>query len=177
MFARLLLTLLVSIACLFYLYGFPKRVSNQSVNGSLESSLTAESSQTDCKPCKRPPLEEDNKSPDVTELTLSRTEVAAPCPNTAVPRDVKVCSDNMIVQVTTTAVDPEKDVLMYHYTVSGGRIVGQGSKVSWVLTGVASGTYTITAGVDDGCGICGQTQTRKIAVRTCDCVSSIPPVE
>ncbi len=177
MLARFLLTLLVSIACLFYLYGFPKRVSNKSVNVSLESFSTPESSQPDCKPCTRPPSGENNKSPDVTDLTLSQTEVAASCPAGQVPREGTVCGDNMIVQVTTTAVDPEKDVLVYSYTVSGGRIVGQGSKVSWVLTGIAPGTYTITAGVDDGCGICGQTQTRTIAVRACDCVFSVTPVE
>ncbi len=177
MLTRFLLTLLVSIACLFYLYGFPKRVSNKSVTGSLESSPIVESSQTNCKPCKRPPLEENNKSPDVTDLTLSQTEVAASCAAGQVPREGTVCSDNMIVQVTATAVDPEKDVLMYYYTVSGGRIVGQGKKVSWDLTGIAPGTYTITAGVDDGCGVCGQTQTRTITVKNCDCVVAVTPVE
>jgi hypothetical protein len=77
----------------------------------------------------------------------------------------------MTTQVTTTAVDPENDVLTYNYTVSGGRIVGTGANVSWDLTGAAPGTYTITAGVDDGCGVCGQTQTRTITVRECDCVA------
>ncbi len=177
MLTRFLLTLLISAACLFYLYGFPNRVSNKSVNGSLESYPSAESSQTDCKACKRPPLGEDNKSPDVTELTLSQTEITASCPSGQAPREGAVCSDKMNAQVTTTAVDPEKDVLMYHYTVTGGRIVGQGSKVYWDLTGAAPGTYTVTAGVDDGCGICGQTKTRSITVKTCDCVSSVTPVE
>jgi len=106
-------------------------------------------------------------------LTLSQTEIAAPCPSDQVPREGQVCSDNMTVQVTTTAVDPENDVLTYNYTVSGGQIVGQGADVSWDLTGAAPGTYTITAGVDDGCGVCGQTQTRTITVAACDCV----PVE
>ena len=69
MLTRLLLTSLVSIGCLFYLYGFPTQVSNKSINGSLESFLNADSSQTNCKPCKRPPSGEDNKSPDVTEMT------------------------------------------------------------------------------------------------------------
>jgi hypothetical protein len=82
----------------------------------------------------------------------------------------------MTVQVTTTAVDPENDVLTYNYTVTGGRIVGQGANVSWDLTGAAPGTYTITAGVDDGCGVCGQTQTRTITVRACDCVPIPVPV-
>jgi hypothetical protein len=71
--------------------------------------------------------------------------------------------------VTTTAVDPENDVLTYNYTVSGGRIVGQGANVSWDLTGAQPGTYTITAGVDDGCGVCGKTQTRTITVTECRC--------
>jgi hypothetical protein len=83
----------------------------------------------------------------------------------------------MNAQVATTAVDPENDVVTYNYTVSGGRIVGQGKKVHWDLTGIAPGTYTIIAGVDDGCGICGQTQTQTITVKTCDCVASTTPVE
>ena len=178
MLTRFLLILLLSVACLFYLYGFPKSVSKKSVIGSLEPSPTVELPQTDCnKPCKRPPLEENNKPPDVTDLTLSQTEVAASCPSGQVPQEGMTCSDKMTVQVTTTAVDPEKDVVMYHFTVSGGRIVGQGANVSWDLMGVAPDTYTITAGVDDGCGICGQTQTRTITVKSCDCVVPVMPTE
>src|SRR5436189_216350 len=32
------------------------------------------------------------------------------------------------------------------------------------------GTYTITTGVNDGCGICGKTDTQTIVVKECDCV-------
>ena len=184
MLTRFLLVLLFSIACLFYLYGFPKPVSNKSVIGSLEASSTVEPTQTDCsKPCKRPPLEENNKPqennkpPNVTDLTLSQTEVAASCPSGQVPQEGMACDDKMSVEIKTTAVDPEKDVVIYHYTVSGGRIVGQGSRVSWNLMGIAPGTYTITAGVDDGCGVCGQTQTRTITIRNCDCVVPVMPIE
>lgn len=177
MLARFSLILLISTACLFYLYGFPKQVSDESVTDSLESYLIAESSQTNCKPCKRPGSGADNKSPEVTELKLSHTEVTASCSNGEVPREDTVCGDKMITQVTTTAVDPEKDVLVYLYTTTGGRIVGQGARVSWDLTDVKTGTYTITAGVDDGCGVCGQTQTQAIAVKTCDCVDSVTSVE
>ena len=122
----------------------------------------------------RRPIEIPNQFANVTNLTLSQTEVISPCGPGLVPREGVVCSDNMTVTVTTTAVDPENDVLTYNYTVSGGRIVGSGANVSWDLTGVAPGTYTITAGVDDSCGVCGQTQTRTITVRACDCVP--PPV-
>lgn len=112
---------------------------------------------------------------NVTNLTVNPTEVVLPCPAGQQPREGVVCSDNMTVQVTTTAVDPENDVLTYNYTVSQGRIVGTGASVSWDLTGVAPGTYTITAAVDDGCGLCGQTKTQTITVRNCDCVIPTPP--
>ena len=66
-------------------------------------------------------------------------------------------------------MDPENDVLTYNYTVSGGRIVGTGANVSWDLSGLCPGTYTIVAGVDDGCGLCGKTQTKTVNVVQCDC--------
>ena len=61
--------------------------------------------------------------------------------------------------------DPESDVLTYNYTVSGGRIVGQGANVKWDVGGFSPGHYTITAGVNDGCGVCGKTQTKTITVQ------------
>ena len=55
--------------------------------------------------------------------------------------------------------------------VSGGRIVGSGANVQWDLSGVGKGTYTITTGVDDGCGVCGKTETKTVTVEECsDCV-------
>jgi len=107
---------------------------------------------------------------NVTNVTLSEMEVTIPCAPGFRPREGTVCSDDLSVNVATTAVDAEKDVLTYNYTVSGGRVVGQGANVSWDLSGVRPGTYTITSGVDDGCGVCGQTQTRTITVKECDCV-------
>ncbi len=73
--------------------------------------------------------------------------------------------------MTTEAGDPENDVLTYNYTVSGGTIIGQGAKVVWDLTGVEAGTYTITAGVDDGCGVCGTTKTETVVIKNASPVS------
>ncbi|HXG85870.1 MAG TPA: hypothetical protein VNI84_17755 [Pyrinomonadaceae bacterium] len=115
-----------------------------------------------------------NQFANVTNLELGETTVTTPCPVGQVRAEGAVCSDDMTVTVRTTAVDPENDVLTYNYTVSGGRIVGQGANVDWDLTGAAPGTYTITAGVDDSCGVCGQTQTRTITVANCNCIT--PPV-
>lgn len=114
-------------------------------------------------------IQETNKFANVTNLTLSEATVNPPCPPGQRPRAGQTCSADQAVDVATTAVDPEGDVLTYNYTVSGGRIVGQGANVSWDLTGAQPGTYTITAGVDDGCGVCGTTQTRTITVANCDC--------
>lgn len=110
-----------------------------------------------------------NQFANVTNLALSEATVNPPCPPGQRPKAGQACSDDQMVNVTTTAVDPENDVLTYNYTVSGGRIVGTGANVSWDLTGAQPGTYTITAGVDDSCGVCGQTQTKTITVAACDC--------
>jgi hypothetical protein len=111
----------------------------------------------------------ENKPANVTALALGATTVVLPCaPGTRSASGA--CSDVQTVSVATTAVDPENDVLTYSYTVSGGRITGQGANVSWDLTGVRPGTYTITSAVDDGCGFCGTPKTTTIVVADCpDC--------
>jgi hypothetical protein len=50
------------------------------------------------------------------------------------------------------AADPDKDTLLYTYSVTGGRVDGDGPTSEWNFSGVASGTYTMTVEVDDGCG-------------------------
>lgn len=102
---------------------------------------------------------------NVTNLILSAEEITADC--TEKIKNKKHLEKVNKISLQTIAVDPETDVLIYHYTVSGGKIVGQGAKVVWDLTGVQPGTYTITAGVDDGCGVCGVTQTRTVTVKEC----------
>ncbi len=106
---------------------------------------------------------------NVTALTLSDSEVILPCP--AGSRSTSgACNDSTTISVATTAEDVEKDVLTYNYTVSGGRVTGSGANVSWDLSGAQAGTYTITAGVDDGCGLCGKTQTQTVTIKPCpDC--------
>ena len=108
-----------------------------------------------------------NQWANVTGLSLSDETITLGCPPDQVPGEGVTCNDATTISVTTTAVDPENDPLTYNYTVSGGRIVGTGANVQWDLSGVSPGTYTITAGVDDGCGLCGQTQTRTVTVENC----------
>ena len=108
-----------------------------------------------------------NPPANVTALALGQDTVTLPCPTGSRPAEGTTCNDNQSVTVATTAVDPDNDPLTYQYTVSGGRIVGQGANVSWDTSGLKPGTYTITSAVDDGCGFCGQTQTKTITVRDC----------
>ena len=107
---------------------------------------------------------------NVTELTLSETEIIAGCNN--YEEKNRSCSvDKQKVSVKTTAVDPEIDVLTYNYVVSAGKIIGAGANVVWDLSGVKPGVYTITAGVNDGCGVCGETKTEVVTVKECpDCL-------
>ncbi len=107
-----------------------------------------------------------NKPPDVTNLVLNRTEITANC-----AANSNLCKDEKrTIEIFTEAVDPENDVLTYEYTLNGGKIIGFGAKVVWDLSGLKPGTYTITAGANDGCGICGATKTMTVTVKQCpDC--------
>ena len=109
-----------------------------------------------------------NKPADVISLSLSKRTVTLPCPAGLQP-SAGTCSDDSSIQITTVAADAENDVLKFEYNVSGGRIVGQGANVTWDLSGVRPGSYTITARVDDGRGAFGKTVSETIAVENCSC--------
>jgi len=121
-----------------------------------------------------------NKPASVDSVTLGATVITLPCPP-GQRSTSGACADNTTISVATRASDPENDVLTYNYTVSGGRIIGTGANVQWDLSTAQVGTYTITTGVDDGCGVCGRTDTKTITIRACpDCetpkVCNCPPL-
>lgn len=98
----------------------------------------------------------------VDKVILSQTEVAAACSKNG------SCSNTQpLIEVVTKALVEEGKTITYTYQVSGGKIVGEGAKVIWDLSGVKAGTYTITVGVEDGCGICGPTKTETVKVVEC----------
>lgn len=109
---------------------------------------------------------DENYYASVKDITLSRTEIKTNCSNGNTS-----CSDKIqTIEVATEAPNPGNDFYFYSYKVSGGKIVGQGSKVIWDLSGVKPGTYTITAAVDNGCNFCGKTITKEVKVIECpDC--------
>jgi hypothetical protein len=103
------------------------------------------------------------------ELILSKNELTADCPTGDLSQNE---SDDeyfkIVVAAKAESSDPT-DVLTYNYTVSGGKVVGSGANVVWDLSGVKPGNYTITAGADNGCGVCGTTKTETITVKEASC--------
>lgn len=109
-----------------------------------------------------------NLPADVVNLILSIPEITADC---TLPGAARHCADGVkMIAVFSAAKDPDGDVLIYSYEVSGGIITGRGEKVLWDLSGVKAGTYTIKASVDDGCGFCGKSISKTVVVKECpDC--------
>lgn len=104
---------------------------------------------------------------NVTELNLSKNEITADCPT---GDSIKSDDDYFKIKIQTKgeSADPT-DVMTYFYTVSGGKIIGNGANVIWDLSGVKPGTYTITAGVDNGCGDCGEKKTQEVIIKKSSC--------
>jgi len=61
--------------------------------------------------------------------------------------------------------DQESSILRYVYSVSGGKVIGNGPTVKWDTMGLKPGRYWLNAGVDDGCGVCGATKTFFVDIR------------
>ena len=59
---------------------------------------------------------------------------------------------NDAVTVHVNASDPDNDTLTYSYTASGGVVEGTGPDGRFNTAGLAEGSYTVTAKVDDGKG-------------------------
>lgn len=114
-------------------------------------------------------IREYNGFADVTTLDLSANEIHPVCTVESLAHACEMSVSSQI-DVSVTAVDPENDPITYKYSVSGGKIIGSGSKVIWDLSGVKDGTYIIEAGADDGCGICGEIMKKTVIVKECpDC--------
>jgi len=112
--------------------------------------------------------------PPTASLAASVTSVTLPCPPDQHSSSGQCpTAATGSVTLTTTASDPDGDTLLYTYTVTGGRVTGEGTSVTWDLSGVGPGTYTASVDVDDGCG-CITTATTTVTITNCpDCVPNI----
>jgi hypothetical protein len=107
-----------------------------------------------------------NTPPEVKNINLSKTKIFLPCAPGA--RGPDFCTDDFIVDVHAEGFDADNDVFVYEYTVSVGKIIGQGARVKWDLSGVKVGTYELRVEVDDGCGFCGESKNISVEVKECD---------
>ena len=115
-----------------------------------------------------------NQPPTVT-ITGNPPTLNLPCPPGQVPVGGYTPSDNLSVQLTANATDPDGDTLLYTYSVTGGVITGEGPNVTWNLSGVTAGTYTATVEVDDGCG-CVAFSSTTVTVNNPNCAPPCPTV-
>jgi hypothetical protein len=88
------------------------------------------------------------KKPSV-ELHASTTSITYPCPPNghSISRSCPFTAEHQI-GLTVITKDFNKQSI-YAYTVTGGRVVGEGSKVAWDLSEVGPGFYAATVEVHD----------------------------
>ena len=87
--------------------------------------------------------------PPTVSVSSSTSTINLPCPEGASAESC-VPSASKEVQLTAAAADVDNDTLLYTWSVTGGRISGEGRAVNWDLSGVNPGTYTATVEVNDG---------------------------
>jgi outer membrane protein OmpA-like peptidoglycan-associated protein len=75
-----------------------------------------------------------------------------PVASCSAERNMVYAGSGDMVAVRAQASDPDNDALTYAWSASGGTVDGTGSDARWNSTGLAAGTYTVTARVDDGKG-------------------------
>jgi hypothetical protein len=96
--------------------------------------------------------------------------VLRPCPP---PTSSSSCTPTgSEVTLVANATDPDSDQLLYTWSVTGGRLSGEGRQVTWDLTGVANGSYTATVEVNDGNQ---HTATGNTTVTVADCPGCVAP--
>lgn len=111
-----------------------------------------------------------NQQPVVTSVSPSISALRRACPpgqgtspNCPTPNEVTLVA---------TASDPDGDQLLYTWSVTGGRLSGEGRQVTWDLTGAANGTYTATVEVNDGNQ---HTASGSTTVTVSDCTDCVKP--
>jgi hypothetical protein len=88
------------------------------------------------------------KKPSVV-LQASTTSITLPCPGDGESMS-RACPSTAELQVALTSIAKDFNrQSTYAYTVGGGRVVGEGSKVTWDLSEAGPGIYTATVEVQD----------------------------
>ena len=109
--------------------------------------------------------------PPTVAASASMSSITRPCP---APQTSDSCTaSGSEVQLTADARDPDNDTLLYTWSVTGGKLTGEGRAVTWDLSGVANGTYTATVEVNDGNP--GHAVRGSATVSVADCTGCVTP--
>ena len=111
-----------------------------------------------------------NQAPTVTVVTSSAS-ITLPCPE-GTSSESCTPSASRSIDLTANAVDPDNDTLLYTWSVTGGKITGEARAVTWDLSGVNPGTYTVTVDVNDGNA---HTVNGTATVTVAECTGCVPP--
>ena len=111
-----------------------------------------------------------NVAPIVNAVRPSISSILRPCPPTYTSTTCTPTGNE--VTLIAEATDQNNDQLLYTWSVTGGRLSGEGRQVTWDLTGVQNGTYTATVEVTDGGGLKANGST---TVTVADCTGCVPP--
>ncbi len=109
--------------------------------------------------------------PPTVSVSASTGSINLPCPE-GTQSESCTPSASREVQLTANATDPDNDTLLYTWTVTGGRLSGEGKMVTWDLSGVAAGSYTATVEVNDGNSHVVPAST---TVTVAECTGCVPP--
>ena len=118
----------------------------------------------------RIPPKPPNQAPTVSAVRPSISSVLRPCPP---PTSSTSCTPTgNEVTLVAEATDPDNDQLLYTWSVTAGKLSGEGRQVTWDLSGVPNGTYTATVEVNDGNQ---HTATGSATVTVADCPGCVAP--
>jgi hypothetical protein len=117
----------------------------------------------------------ENQPPTVS-LSSSTSLMTLPCPE-GIGSESCAASETGSAQLDANAIDPDNDKLLYTWSVSGGRLFGEGARVNWDLSAVNPGTYTATVNVSDanGSSIQRSTTVTIAECRQCSPYRPYPP--
>ena len=104
-----------------------------------------------------------NTPPEVS-LKASEEEITLPCRSAETPAEGAPGGGQ--VRLRASATDADGDRLLYTYSTTGGRLVGDGPEATWDLSGVRPGEYTVTVEAHDGCG-CIAFASARVRVAAC----------
>jgi len=109
----------------------------------------------------------------INAVTPSPAAILRPCPPGQ--NSASCTPTGNEVTLTVDATDVNNDQLLYTWSVTGGKLSGEGRSVTWDLSGVQPGTYTATVEVNDG-NMHKVTGSANVTVGDCTgCVKPPPP--